>query len=118
MNYFWITVVYTGTPSFMAPEVCAGKTHDGRIADIYSVGATVYFIRVGRPPFVPNGLDSLTELYDQIQNDSIAFPFPIAEGIKNLIERMMLKNPIQRLTIMAIMIDPWLQNRPGKFNIP
>ena len=98
----------------MAPEVCAGKSHDGRSADIYSIGATIYFIRVGRPPFVPRqgGIYSLTELYVQIQNDSIVFPFTIAIGIKSLVERMMLKNPSQRLTMAEIIIDPWLQNRP------
>lgn len=97
----------------MAPEICAGKSHDGRSADIYSVGATVYFIRVGQPPFVPKrGSNSLSELYDKIQNDSVVFPFAIARGIESLVERMMLKNPSQRLTIIDIMIDPWLQNRP------
>ncbi len=46
-----------GTPAFMAPELYVldgddDKLYDGFAADIYSLGATLYTLVVGRPPFM------------------------------------------------------------------
>ena len=43
-----------GTPAFMSPELCAGLAYDGYLADVYAVGATIFMLRCGHPPFVAN----------------------------------------------------------------
>ncbi|MFM9961027.1 MAG: serine/threonine protein kinase [Planctomycetaceae bacterium] len=53
-----------GTPSFMPPEQAAGRISDiGPTSDVYSLGATLYCLITGRPPFqAANVIDTLKQV--------------------------------------------------------
>jgi serine/threonine-protein kinase len=47
-----------GTPEYMSPEVAMGKQADAR-SDVYALGAVLYFLLCGRPPFVGENVGAL-----------------------------------------------------------
>jgi len=55
-----------GTPAYISPEQVQGLAIDGR-ADLYSLGAAMYEMLAGRPPF--QGQDSLQTIVKRIHED-------------------------------------------------
>lgn len=95
-----------GTPAFQAPEVCAGEPYEGKAADMWALGATIFMIRCGRPPFVGEGA---LQLFHNILHERVVFPMCMAAGLRRLLEGMLEKDPSRRWTIETVVSDPWLQ---------
>ena len=61
------TGAIVGTPSFMSPEQAAGRSREvGPRSDVYSLGAILYALLTGFPPFnAENPLDTLVQVIER-----------------------------------------------------
>jgi len=59
-----------GTPAYMSPEAAAGKAADTR-SDVYSLGAVLYHMLTGQPPFTGS---NVAELLHAHANEHVARP--------------------------------------------
>ena len=103
-----------GTPLFMAPELfkCSADEDEGPkfvqpSVDIWSLGATLFMMVCGRPPWM--GRNEL-ELSHRIQHIALSFPSPedLDPHLMALIRKMLVKEPEERIGLHEIFESDWV----------
>jgi hypothetical protein len=87
-----------GTPMFMAPELVLGGTvQAGTLADVYALGATLYALVTGRPPFegptAPSVLQAVVER-DPLPPSRLRHDLPA--DVETMIQKAMARDPAHR----------------------
>lgn len=96
----------TGTPAFRAPETLLAQNiyFDGKSADIWSMGITLYSFVYGDVPFKS---PTIPVLYEQIKSEEVCFPEKpaISDELKEMIFQMLRKVPDARITMQQIKVS-------------
>jgi WD40 repeat protein/tRNA A-37 threonylcarbamoyl transferase component Bud32 len=111
------TGVILGTVNYMAPEQAAGKAHAvGPATDIHALGAILYELLTGRPPFQG---ESDLETLRLIESADPLSPARLRSGVPRDLETICLKclqkDPRRRYTRAAALAEDlgrYLDNRP------
>jgi DNA-binding NtrC family response regulator len=86
-----------GTPAFLAPELVATQTFDGR-ADIYALGCVAFWLLTGRTPF--EGDDAMAILLQHAQAaapaPSTMSEEPIPQELDDVVLDCLQKDPVRR----------------------
>jgi serine/threonine-protein kinase len=89
--------VTIGTPFYMAPEQILGQEDIDVRADIYSLGATLYHMVTGQPPFPEKGVENVLQAHlEQELTPPDHLNRQLSSGLGEVVEIMMLKDPNQR----------------------
>ncbi len=87
------TDAIVGTPDYMSPEQADGDTLDAR-SDLYSLGATAFFMLTGKPPF--SGKNALDVLFAHRQSQVPSLGEQVPTELQQVIQRCLAKRPEER----------------------
>lgn len=97
-----------GSPYYVAPEVL--RKHYGPECDVWSAGVIIYILLSGVPPFWDETEQGIFEQVLKGELDFISEPWPnISESAKDLVRKMLVRDPKRRLTAHEVLCHPWVQ---------
>ncbi|KAL6779047.1 SNRK2E [Auxenochlorella protothecoides x Auxenochlorella symbiontica] len=98
-----------GTPIYMAPEVIyGGSKYNAKLADLWSVGVILYTMLFGQYPFAaaqPNDCEYARKII-KAEYD-VPPSVPASADVLDLLARLLVADPRQRIPIAEIMQHPW-----------
>ncbi|KAK3126427.1 hypothetical protein QOZ80_7AG0556450 [Eleusine coracana subsp. coracana] len=96
-----------GSPYYVAPEVLL--KHYGCEVDVWSAGVIIYILLSGVPPFWD---ESEQGIFEQVLKGDLDFssePWPsISRSAKDLVRKMLIRDPKKRLTAHEALCHPWV----------
>ncbi|KAE9332287.1 hypothetical protein PF008_g15014 [Phytophthora fragariae] len=101
-----------GSPHYMAPELFQQPAVHSFASDFWALGCVLYELRTGRQPFTHT---NFSELARKIQTDTVVLPVPgyeMSPVFCNLLQRLLVKDPYQRITWNELIDHPFWDNLP------
>jgi len=99
-----------GTLDYLPPEMIEGAMHDEKV-DLWSLGVLTYEFLVGKPPFEA---ETNNETYRRITKVDLRFPSHLSTEAKDLISRLLRKDPNERMELNDVLKHEWIVNNESK----
>ncbi|KAG9406784.1 hypothetical protein AC1031_003108 [Aphanomyces cochlioides] len=106
-----------GKSFYMAPEVVSGTLYDPKRADVWSLGIVLFMMVTGAPLFgVANDIDSRFHFMEVKGLRALvkAWNHEIDAQVMTLLERMLVVNPKERMTMNDVANHPCVGGEPTK----
>ncbi|KAF7134281.1 hypothetical protein RHSIM_Rhsim08G0151900 [Rhododendron simsii] len=101
-----------GSPNYAAPEVVSGKLYAGPEIDVWSCGVILYALLCGTLPFDD---ENIPNLFKKIKGGVYTLPSHLTPGARDLIPRMLVVDPMKRITIPEIRQHFWFKTRLPRY---
>lgn len=93
-----------GTLDYLPPEMVERKPHDANV-DIWSLGVLAYEFLTGKAPFEAA---TEAETFRRITNVELDFPDHVSSGARDLIAKLIVHDPTDRLSLDEVLKHPWI----------
>ena len=93
-----------GSPCYASPEMISGNKYNGFLIDIWAIGITLFAMICGYLPFEDDDNDIL---FKKILECKLKFPFHISKCAKDIIKKILVTNPNDRIDIKHIKQHPF-----------
>jgi hypothetical protein len=102
---------YCGTVDYISPELLQESSIHAVSTDYWSLGCVIYEMLVGKPPF--DGYCKAVTM-EKIKNLDYKFPPHVTELAQDLIKKLIVLSPADRLTPEQVLDHPWIKrNSPN-----
>ena len=98
---------YCGTPVYLAPEMIKEIGHDEHL-DIWCIGVLLFELLTGNVPFKGKDIDSLNNNILQLK---IVWPKDISNTAKNLILKILKRDPGDRISLVDMLKHPFFKQK-------
>ena len=102
-----------GSLCYSAPEMILGKKYNGIDIDIWSSGIILFAMVSG---FLPFDDDNEENIYRKVVEGKYCLPEKLSDNCKDLINKILVVEPENRIKINDIKKHPFLKNAYQKFN--
>lgn len=102
-----------GTAQYMAPEIIRGEEYDSR-CDWWSLGAVVFDLITGNPPFSGNNNKKIME---KVLKNKIVYPMYVSQFAREFLQKLLQKQVDKRMNIDDEQVFDQLRKLPFFRNI-